>query len=79
MRLYTFNMKGTNKNSLLLRIISLKHSVRLSTWYKSTLNSKETIYFFVHRKWRVTSPGLVVMGDDSWVRGSGFESRRRIL
>ena len=25
------------------------------------------------------SPGLVVMGDDSWSRGYGFESRRRIL
>ena len=25
------------------------------------------------------SPGLVVMGDDSCLRGHGFESRRRIL
>ena len=25
------------------------------------------------------SPGLVVMGDDSWLRGCGFESRRHIL
>ena len=25
------------------------------------------------------SPGLVVMGDDSCLKGRGFESRRRIL
>ena len=25
------------------------------------------------------SPGLVVMGDDSWYRGQGFESQRCIL
>ena len=28
---------------------------------------------------RLTSPGLVVMGDDSCSKGGGFESRRRIL
>ena len=42
------------------------------------LASRET-YTIRAKSINLRSPGLVVIGGDSWIKGSGFESRRYIL
>ena len=43
------------------------------------LGKKENFMFSAKTKNAAKSPGLVVMGDDSFSRGRGFESRHCIL